>query len=160
MTILIAVIHAGLAAAWVGGMAYSLLVVQPKLQRFFRTEEDSREALTAVIASGNRWKVLGLVAMIAATGLVLLWLADTGGSTRSSSCCCWWQRESSASCPGGTGRGESPRPRPNAPRCNASSECWQQPSPHRLRNGRLLITGFDTPPAGGGYYVLKLDVPT
>jgi putative copper export protein len=32
MTILIAVIHAGLAAAWVGGMAYSLLVVQPKLQ--------------------------------------------------------------------------------------------------------------------------------
>jgi Flp pilus assembly protein TadB len=77
MTILIAVIHAGLAAAWVGGMAYSLLVVQPKLQRFFRPEEDSREALTAVIASGNRWKVLGLVAVVAATGLALLWLVDT-----------------------------------------------------------------------------------
>jgi Flp pilus assembly protein TadB len=77
MTILIAVIHAGLAAAWVGGMAYSLLVVQPKLQRFFGPEEDSREALTAVIASGNRWKVLGRVAVIAATGLALLWLVDT-----------------------------------------------------------------------------------
>jgi Flp pilus assembly protein TadB len=77
MTILIAVIHAGLAAAWVGGMAYSLLVVQPKLQRFFGPEEDSREALTAVIASGNRWKVLGLVAVVAATGLALLWLVDT-----------------------------------------------------------------------------------
>lgn len=77
MTILIAVIHAGLAAAWVGGMGYSLLVVQPKLQRFFEAEEDSREALTAVIASGNRWKVLGLVAVIAVTGLALLWLVGT-----------------------------------------------------------------------------------
>jgi Flp pilus assembly protein TadB len=77
MTILIAVIHAGLAAAWVGGMAYSLFVVQPKLQGFFGPDEDGREALTAVIASGNRWKVLGLVAVTAATGLALLWLVDT-----------------------------------------------------------------------------------
>jgi putative copper export protein len=72
MTVLIAIAHAGLAAAWVGGMAYSLFVVQPKLQRFFGTDEDNREALVEVIASGNRWKVLGLVAAIAATGLVLL----------------------------------------------------------------------------------------
>jgi uncharacterized membrane protein len=77
MTALVAVIHAGLAAAWVGGMVYSLFVVQPKLQRFFGPDEDSREALTAVIASGNRWKVLALVAVIAATGLALLWLVDT-----------------------------------------------------------------------------------
>ncbi|HEU4948770.1 MAG TPA: hypothetical protein VFT31_16610 [Kribbella sp.] len=53
-------------------MAYSLFVVQPKLQRFFGSDEDGREALTAVIASGNRWKVLGLVAVIAVTGLLLL----------------------------------------------------------------------------------------
>jgi len=72
MTVLMVIAHAGLAAAWVGGMAYSLFVVQPKLQRFFGPDEDSREALVAVIASGNRWKVLGLVAAIAATGLVLL----------------------------------------------------------------------------------------
>ncbi len=59
MTILVTVIHAGLAAAWVGGMAYSLFVVQPKLKRFFGPDEESREALTAVIAAGNRWKVIG-----------------------------------------------------------------------------------------------------
>jgi len=57
-------------------MAYSLFVVQPKLKRFFGPDEDSREALTAVIASGNRWKVLGLIAVIAVTGLILLLLDD------------------------------------------------------------------------------------
>jgi hypothetical protein len=77
VTILIAIVHAGLAAAWVGGMAYSLFVVQPKLQGFFGPDEESREALTAVIASRNRWKVLCLVVVIAATGLALLWLVDT-----------------------------------------------------------------------------------
>lgn len=77
MTAVFALIHAGLAAAWIGGMAYSLFVVQPKLQRFFGSDEESREALTAVIASGNRWKVLGLIAAIAGTGIVLLWLTDT-----------------------------------------------------------------------------------
>lgn len=74
MTAVIAIVHAGLAAAWVGGMAYSLFVVQPKLRKFFGPDEDSREALTAVIASGNRWKVLGLIAVIAATGGILLLL--------------------------------------------------------------------------------------
>jgi Flp pilus assembly protein TadB len=73
---LVAIIHAGLTAAWVGGMAYSLFVVQPKLKKFFGPDEDSREALTAVIASGNRWKVLGLIAVIAITGLILLLLDD------------------------------------------------------------------------------------
>lgn len=52
-------------------MTYSLFVVQPKLKKFFATAEDDREALTAVIASGNRWKVLGLIAVIAVTGLGL-----------------------------------------------------------------------------------------
>lgn len=74
VTTLVAIIHAGLAAAWVGGMTYSLFVVQPKLKKFFGPDEESREALTAVIASGNRWKVLGLITAIAATGLILLLL--------------------------------------------------------------------------------------
>ncbi|MFC0624188.1 hypothetical protein [Kribbella deserti] len=73
MTALAAIIHAGLAAAWVGGMAYSLFVVQPKLRRYFGSDEHGREALTMMIAAGNRWKVLGLIAVIAASGLVLLW---------------------------------------------------------------------------------------
>ncbi|MGH3462076.1 MAG: hypothetical protein ACRDP9_11440 [Kribbellaceae bacterium] len=76
MTAVLAIVHTGLAAAWVGGMAYSLFVVQPKLARFFGADEESREALTAVIASGNRWKVVGLVAAIAATGVVLLAVVD------------------------------------------------------------------------------------
>jgi Flp pilus assembly protein TadB len=53
-------------------MAYSLFVVQPKLKAYFRDDRDGREALTAVIASGNRWKVIGLIAVIAVTGIVLL----------------------------------------------------------------------------------------
>jgi Flp pilus assembly protein TadB len=72
MTVVVAIVHAGLAAAWVGGMAYSLLVVQPKLKKYFGPDEDGREALTTIIASGNRWKVIGLIAAIALTGLILL----------------------------------------------------------------------------------------
>jgi Flp pilus assembly protein TadB len=74
VTALIAIIHAGLAAAWVGGMAYSLFVVQPKLKKYFAGRDDDREHLTAVIASGNRYKVLALIGVIAATGVVLLLL--------------------------------------------------------------------------------------
>jgi Flp pilus assembly protein TadB len=74
MTALIAIIHAGLAAAWVGGMAYSLFVVQPKLKKYFGAREEEREHLTAVIASGNRYKVLALIGVIALTGVVLLLL--------------------------------------------------------------------------------------
>ncbi|MEV6287206.1 hypothetical protein [Kribbella sp. NPDC051770] len=76
MTALVAILHAGLAAAWVGGMAYSLFVIQPKLARFYAKDPESREALTLVIASGNRWKVVALITAIAATGLTLL-LLDT-----------------------------------------------------------------------------------
>jgi Flp pilus assembly protein TadB len=72
MTAVLAIIHAGLAAAWVGGMAYSLFVVQPKLKRYFGKDQDGREQLTAVIASGNRWKVIGLIAAIALTGGAML----------------------------------------------------------------------------------------
>ena len=74
MTAILAIIHAGLAAAWVGGMAYSLFVVQPKLKKYFGPDQEGRETLTAVIASGNRWKVVGLIAAIAVTGLGLLLL--------------------------------------------------------------------------------------
>ncbi|MFF0266565.1 hypothetical protein [Kribbella sp. NPDC004536] len=70
----LAIIHVGLAAAWVGGMAYSLFVVQPKLKKYFGDDRDGREALTAVIASGNRWKVIGLIAAIAVSGVFLLLL--------------------------------------------------------------------------------------
>lgn len=74
INVLLAIAHAGLAAAWVGGMAYSLFVVQPKLKKYFGPDRNGREALTTVIASGNRWKVVGLIAAIALTGVVLLLL--------------------------------------------------------------------------------------
>ncbi|MEU8226341.1 hypothetical protein [Kribbella sp. NPDC048915] len=72
VTIGLALVHVGVAAAWVGGMAYSLFVVQPKVKRFFAADGDGREAFTMVIASGNRWKVVGLIAVIALTGAGLL----------------------------------------------------------------------------------------
>ncbi|GAA1576835.1 MULTISPECIES: hypothetical protein [Kribbella] len=72
ITAILAVVHAGLAAAWVGGMAYSLFVVQPKVKKYFGADREGREMLTAVIASGNRWKVIGLVAAIALTGVGML----------------------------------------------------------------------------------------
>ncbi len=72
MTVVVAIVHAGLAAAWVGGMAYSLFVVQPKVKKYFGADREAREALTTVIASGNRWKVLGLIAAIALSGVILL----------------------------------------------------------------------------------------
>ncbi|TDD17882.1 hypothetical protein E1218_27060 [Kribbella turkmenica] len=72
MTAVVAIVHAGLAAAWAGGMAYSLFVVQPKLKKYFGPDQEGRETLTTVIASGNRWKVAGLIAAIAVSGLVLL----------------------------------------------------------------------------------------
>ncbi|TCC52489.1 hypothetical protein E0H75_01590 [Kribbella capetownensis] len=70
MTVVVAIVHAGLAAVWVGGMAYSLFVVQPKMKKYFGPDDEGREALTTVIASGNRWKVVGLIATIALTGAV------------------------------------------------------------------------------------------
>jgi len=72
MTVVVRIVHAGLAAAWVGGMSYSLFVVQPKVKKYFGENREGREELTAVIASGNRWKVLGLIAAIALTGVILL----------------------------------------------------------------------------------------
>ena len=76
VNVLLAIIHAGLAAAWVGGMAYSLFVVQPKLKRYFGDDQEAREALTTVIAAGNRWKVVGLIGAIAVSGLILLLIDD------------------------------------------------------------------------------------
>jgi Flp pilus assembly protein TadB len=49
-----------------------LFVVQPKLKKYFGPDQENREGLTTVIASGNRWKVVGLIAAIAVSGLVLV----------------------------------------------------------------------------------------
>ena len=61
------VVHVGATAAWLGGMLYSITVVQPKLERFF-ADPSEREDFATVLAAGARWKVLGLAAVLALSG--------------------------------------------------------------------------------------------
>ena len=63
-------VHAGATAAWLGGMLYSITVVQPKLMRFF-ADPSEREDFATVLASGARWKVLGLAAVLGLSGIAL-----------------------------------------------------------------------------------------
>jgi hypothetical protein len=79
------VIHAGVAALWLGSMAYSLFVVQPRLAGMLgttggddpaRVEDAQRE-----LAQGNRWPVVGLIAVLWLTGIGLV-LVDAGDG--------WW----------------------------------------------------------------------
>lgn len=72
MVIILVLAHAGAAAVWLGGMLYSLFVVQPKAARFFGTDDDAYEAFLTTVASGNRWKVLALAGVLALTGAGLL----------------------------------------------------------------------------------------
>jgi uncharacterized membrane protein len=65
------VVHAGLAAVWLGGMTYSLIVVQPKVARFFGPDDDRHEEFVALVAQGNRWKVVALIVALAGTGVAL-----------------------------------------------------------------------------------------
>lgn len=74
------VIHAGVGALWLGSMAYSLFLVQPRLGRMVggdpaRIEEAQRE-----LAHGNRWPVVGMIAGLWLTGLGM---ALDGGDA-------WW----------------------------------------------------------------------
>jgi hypothetical protein len=73
--------HLLLGAGWFGAMSYSLFVLQPKAARYF-TDDDEHEAFLTTIADGARWKVVGLLAALAATGAGLILLAtDRSG---------WW----------------------------------------------------------------------
>lgn len=67
---LLVVIHLMVAAIWLGSMCYSLTVVQPKVAAFFPDAED-RELFLVLLAHGNRWKVVGLVAVLIVTGLAV-----------------------------------------------------------------------------------------
>ena len=58
------------AAIWLGSMSYSLAVVQPKVATFF-PDADEREPFLVLLAHGNRWKVVGLVAVLSVTGLAV-----------------------------------------------------------------------------------------
>jgi hypothetical protein len=71
MTDLLLVLHLTLAAIWMGAMGYSLTAVQPKVDRFF-PDEEKREEFLLLLAHGNRWKVVGLIAALVLTGAALV----------------------------------------------------------------------------------------
>lgn len=75
MTELLLVLHLTLAAIWMGSMGYSLTVVQPKVDRYF-PDEEQREEFLLLLAHGNRWKVVGLIAALVLSGVGLVVLVS------------------------------------------------------------------------------------
>ncbi len=63
-------LHTGVAAAWLGAMLYSLFVVQPRARSHLGSPA-AFEALALALAAGARWKVLGLIAALAGSGIGL-----------------------------------------------------------------------------------------
>lgn len=73
--------HAGAAAVWLGAMAHSMFVVQPRLHRI-APDAERLEELQQHMAHGNRWPGVGMIAFVALTGGGLV-LADPGSGG-------WW----------------------------------------------------------------------
>jgi uncharacterized membrane protein len=73
-------VHVGVTAAWLGSMIYSLAVVQPKIAEFF-ADAGEREDFATVLASGARWKVLALAALLALSGAGLTATELTDGES-------------------------------------------------------------------------------
>lgn len=71
------ILHLLVVGVWVGAMAYSLTVVQPKVDRFV-PDDRRREELLTVLADGNRWKVVPLVATLLVTAAAVALLTDRG----------------------------------------------------------------------------------
>ena len=83
MTLVLVLVHGGLAALWIGAMAYSLRVVQPRLVQFHGGPAAAEDAATYV-AAGARWKVVAVLAGLAVSGGGLVLLADGDQSSA------WW----------------------------------------------------------------------
>jgi hypothetical protein len=73
--------HAGIGAVWLGAMSYSLFVVQPRVARLYGTPERAEE-IYRELGAGNRWRVIGILALIAASGAGLAVTASGGDG--------WW----------------------------------------------------------------------
>jgi hypothetical protein len=80
---ILAIIHVATAAVWVGAMAYSLTVVQPRAERLLG---ERYEAFAAELAAGARWKVLGLAAVLGASGAGLVAVELAGPAPLSRGC--------------------------------------------------------------------------
>lgn len=68
---MIVVAHLTIAAVWLGSMVYSLMVVQPRVDRFF-ADHERREEFLVTLANGNRWRVVALIAALVLTDLAIL----------------------------------------------------------------------------------------
>ncbi len=73
---LFAGLHVALAGVWLGAMVYSLVVVQPRVVRFF-PEPRQREEFLITLAHGNRRPVLGLIAVLMVGVVAVLLTAPT-----------------------------------------------------------------------------------
>jgi Flp pilus assembly protein TadB len=80
MGILLALVHAGVGAVWLGSMAYSLFVVQPRVGRVLAA--GPAEDVYRELAAGNRWRVVALIAALGVSGLALIPLTHHTGI--------WW----------------------------------------------------------------------
>jgi hypothetical protein len=66
LAVVFGVVHLTVAAVWLGSMAYSLNVVQPKVARFF-TDQVRREEFLVTLAHGNRRPVVALICVLLVT---------------------------------------------------------------------------------------------
>jgi len=82
MSFALILVHLGVAAVWLGSMSYSLFVVQPRVARL-RPDPMAAEEFYREFGAGNRWRVIGLIAVLALTGTGLLFV-QSGHSTG------WW----------------------------------------------------------------------
>jgi hypothetical protein len=70
---ILALVHAGAGTLWLGSMVYSLFVVQPRIARVLRDPERAEDVYRE-LGAGNRWRVIGLIGLLAVSGLGLVGL--------------------------------------------------------------------------------------
>jgi hypothetical protein len=85
LTALLAAGHLLMGVGWLGATGYSLFVLRPKAARFFAADDEAHETFVTTVAQGARWKVVGLLAGIGATGLALVALASPADRSAG-----WW----------------------------------------------------------------------
>lgn len=73
-TFVLVLAHLGIGGLWLGAMAYSLAVVQPRLGRMFGGPAGVEDAYRE-LAAGNRWRVVGMLAVLGGSGAALVLLA-------------------------------------------------------------------------------------
>lgn len=85
LSLVLVLVHAGCGALWLGAMAYSLTVVQPRLARFAGSAVAAEDAYRE-LAAGNRWRVVGLLVALGGSGAGLAAIAVTGADRPAA----WW----------------------------------------------------------------------